>query len=103
MMWDCAQSTQCQYITLVTAGACKMSTVMNLLRDTHCKCADGLHLPPATAADALGVPGSESLVCCSVSKSGKTVSARSGVCRRHCTAALMKHVLPAIHRQGISV
>jgi hypothetical protein len=78
-------------------------TVNRLVRETHCKRADGLHLPPATAASALGVPGSESLVCCSVSKSGKTVNARSGVCRRHCTAALMKHVLPAVYRQGTSV
>jgi hypothetical protein len=102
MTWDCAQSTQCQFTTSITAGAANSGDGHKLERDTHCSYADGPHLPPATAADALGVPGSESLVCCSVSRSGNTVNARSGVCRRHCTAALMKHVLPAIHTQGSS-
>lgn len=57
---------------------------------------DGVsHLPPASAAAAFGVVGSESDTCGIVSRSGSTVSARPGVCRKHCTAALMKHVLPA--------
>lgn len=99
-MWHCTQSTQYHHPDLVQSGF--RPGYGQQSRDTHCKVTRGLHLPPASAANTLGVPGSELLLCCNASRSGKTVNAKSGVCRRHCTAALMKHVLPAVHRQGIA-